>query len=211
MASSSWVVFLLLASFAAGASAANFAVLNNCSFTVWPVAYAGGAAARGVQLDAGQTWTFEVPGNLTSYGRIWGRTGCNFEVSDNGNCETGSCGFPSTLTVCYDGGAPDKTVAEFRRNRFGDYTDFDCNVAVEGRYNLPMEFSCYDNDYDRRRPSFRLRCTDPNCYGDDNHRSSPRVPCKTDGDYGVTFCPGPVDDEPLVDRVTAATHASYSA
>ncbi|KAL6599914.1 hypothetical protein ACP70R_045565 [Stipagrostis hirtigluma subsp. patula] len=192
MASSSSVVFLLLASFAGGASAANFTVLNNCSMTVWPVAYAGGGAARGVQLDPGQTWTFEVPGNLTSYGRIWARTGCNFEVSTNGRCETGSCNDPSTLTVCYDGGAFNKTVAEFRRYRFGDYTDFDWNVAVEGRYNLPMEFSCFDDDYDylRRRPSFRLRCTDPKCYGDG---SSPRVPCKTDGYYTVNFCPGPLD------------------
>ncbi|KAL6623646.1 hypothetical protein ACP70R_033525 [Stipagrostis hirtigluma subsp. patula] len=192
MASSSSVVFLLLASFAAGASAANFTVLNSCSFTVWPVAYAGGGAARGVQLDPGQTWTFEVPGNLTSYGRVWARTGCNFEVSSNGDCKTGACHPSSSLMVCYyDGPLNDKshkTVAEFRRNRFGDYTDFDCNVSVEGSYNLPMEFSCFDDDY-RRSPSVLLRCTDPKCYGGG---SSPREPCKTDGDYRVTFCPGPL-------------------
>jgi hypothetical protein len=54
-------LFLVLAAFAAGASAATFSITNNCGYTVWP---AGIPVGGGTQLDPSQTWTVDVPARI---------------------------------------------------------------------------------------------------------------------------------------------------
>ncbi|CAD6269416.1 unnamed protein product [Miscanthus lutarioriparius] len=77
----SLVLFLLLAAFTAGASAATFTITNNCGYTVWP---AGIPVGGGTQLDQGHTWIVDVPTGTS--GRFWGRTGCSFNVG-SGHCD----------------------------------------------------------------------------------------------------------------------------
>src|SRR4051812_101462 len=91
------------------AEAARFDIVNQCSYTVWPAAIPSGG---GRQLDSGQTWSLDIPAG-TSSGRIWGRTGCNFDSSGSGTCETGDCRGALSCTLS---GQPPTTLAEFTLN-----------------------------------------------------------------------------------------------
>lgn len=121
------VVVLLLA---AAADAATFTVTNNCPYTVWAAAVPGG----GQQLDNGQTWSIDVPAGTTG-GRVWARTGCSFDGSGNGQCQTGDCG--GVLQCAQYGQAPN-TLAEFGLNKFDGLDFFDISL-VDG-FNVPMDF-----------------------------------------------------------------------
>ncbi|KAI4326987.1 hypothetical protein L6164_019496 [Bauhinia variegata] len=80
-----WSLLLLSLSMISS-DAANFEIVNNCPYNVWAAASPGG----GRRLDRGQTWNLWVaPGTVMA--RIWGRTGCNFDASGNGRCQTGDC------------------------------------------------------------------------------------------------------------------------
>lgn len=112
--------------------AANFNIINNCPYTVWAAALPGG----GVRLDQGQTWTINyLPAGGTT-GRIWARTGCRFDETGRGNCETGGCG---GVLECEDSGQPPNTLAEFSQNQQNNTDFFDISL-VDG-FNVPMEFS----------------------------------------------------------------------
>ncbi|GLJ41585.1 hypothetical protein SUGI_0860510 [Cryptomeria japonica] len=52
--------------------------------------WAAGLPGGGQQLDQGQTWTVDVPAG-TKAARFWGRTGCSFDASGRGTCQTGDC------------------------------------------------------------------------------------------------------------------------
>ncbi|WJX53900.1 hypothetical protein P8452_39844 [Trifolium repens] len=67
--------------------AATFDIKNNCRDTVWAAAVPGG----GRQLNSGETWTINVAAG-TKAARIWARTGCSFDGSGHGHCQTGDCG-----------------------------------------------------------------------------------------------------------------------
>lgn len=108
----------------------NFEIVNNCPYTVWAAASPGG----GHRLDQGQTWNLLV--SRTTKGRIWGRTGCNFDASDRGDCQTGNC--PGGLN-CTGWGVPPNTLAEFALNQFTN-TDFYDISLVDG-FNIPMDIS----------------------------------------------------------------------
>ncbi|CAL9042890.1 unnamed protein product [Musa banksii] len=133
MASSTILSFLLFALLLALSRAVTFEIVNGCPFTVWPAAVPGG----GRQLDQGQTWSLDVnPG--TTGGRIWARTGCSFDGSGSGSCQTGDCG---GLLKCEAYGSPPNTLAEFTLNQFSNLDFFDVSL-VDG-FNVPMEFgSC---------------------------------------------------------------------
>ncbi|CAD6206057.1 unnamed protein product [Miscanthus lutarioriparius] len=104
------VLPLVLVLLAAAADAATFTVTNNCPYTVWAAAVPGG----GQQLDNGQTWSIDVPAGTTG-GRVWARTGCSFDGSGNGRCQTGDCG---GVLQCTQYGQPPNTLAEYGLNQF---------------------------------------------------------------------------------------------
>ncbi|PWA79285.1 Apple-like protein [Artemisia annua] len=70
-----------------------------------------GESTTGFELTKGNSISFEAPSEWTS-GRIWGRTGCNFDVSGNSSCTSGDCG---TGEVECKGNLykPPATIAEF--------------------------------------------------------------------------------------------------
>ncbi|PHT57969.1 Osmotin-like protein OSML13 [Capsicum baccatum] len=127
-------IFILFALFyfTYNANAATIVVRNNCPYTVWA---AGVPAGGGKRLDRGQTWTINPPAG-TKQARIWGRTGCNFDASGKGKCQTGDC---NGLLECKAFGVPPNTLAEYALNQFSNKDFFDISL-VDG-FNVPMEFS----------------------------------------------------------------------
>ncbi|RWW58670.1 hypothetical protein BHE74_00034444 [Ensete ventricosum] len=87
------------------------------------------------QLDPGQSWTNEVsPGTASC--RVWARTGCSFDGSGHGSCETGDCG---GLLECQAYGSPPNTLAEFSLNQDNN-NDF-IDISLVDGFNVPMDFS----------------------------------------------------------------------
>ncbi|KAK1307949.1 Thaumatin-like protein [Acorus calamus] len=112
-------------------NAATFTIVNQCPYTLWAAAVPGG----GKQLNPGQSWTINVaPG--TAQARIWARTGCSFDGSGRGRCQTGDCG---GVLSCAGYGAPPNTLAEYALNQFNNLDFFDISL-VDG-FNVPMDFS----------------------------------------------------------------------
>ncbi|KAH7863910.1 hypothetical protein Vadar_023355 [Vaccinium darrowii] len=111
--------------------AATIDITNNCANTVWAAAVPGG----GRQLDRGQTWTINPPAG-TAGARVWARTGCNFDGSGRGGCQTGDCG---GVLQCTAFGQPPNTLAEYALNQFNNLDFFDISL-VDG-FNVPMDFS----------------------------------------------------------------------
>lgn len=120
-------------------NAATFDIVNQCSYTVWAAAVPGG----GQQLNSGQTWTINVsPG--TTRARIWARTGCSFDGSGHGHCNTGDCG---GLLACQAYGTPPNTLAEYSLKQYMNQDFYDISL-VDG-FNVPMDFkatsgNCHD-------------------------------------------------------------------
>ncbi|GLJ16511.1 hypothetical protein SUGI_0282040 [Cryptomeria japonica] len=88
--------------------AATFDITNQCPYTVWAAASPGG----GRQLAKGQTWTIQVPAGTTG-GRVWARTGCSFDRSGRGTCQTGDC---NGMLSCQGYGQVPATLAEYALN-----------------------------------------------------------------------------------------------
>lgn len=124
-------IFSLASLFFRYTSAAQFVITNKCPFKVWAAAVPGG----GMQLNTGQTWTINPPAG-TQGARVWARTGCNFDGSGNGHCETGDC---NGVLQCQAYGAPPNTLAEYGLNQFNNLDFFDISL-VDG-FNVPMDFS----------------------------------------------------------------------
>ncbi|GAU19498.1 hypothetical protein TSUD_77430 [Trifolium subterraneum] len=118
------------------AQAARFDIVNQCSYTVWPAATPSGG---GRQLNSGQTWSIDIPAG-TSSGRVWGRTGCSFDGSGRGSCQTGDCGGALSCTLS---GQPPLTLSEFTLNG-GNNLDY-INLSVIDGFNVPMQFSSTSN------------------------------------------------------------------
>ena len=96
-----------------------------------------------MQLGPGQSWWHYVnPG--TAAARIWPRTGCSFDGSGRGRCQTGDCG---GLLRCQGYGAPPNTLAEFALNQWNNLDFFDISL-VDG-FNVPMAFSPTSNGCSR--------------------------------------------------------------
>nr|P50697.1 RecName: Full=Thaumatin-like pathogenesis-related protein 3; Flags: Precursor [Avena sativa]AAB09226.1 thaumatin-like pathogenesis-related protein [Avena sativa] len=169
MATSSAVLFLLLAVFAAGASAATFRITNNCGFTVWP---AGIPVGGGFQLNSKQSSNINVPAG-TSAGRIWGRTGCSFN-NGRGSCATGDCAGALSCTLS---GQP-ATLAEYTIGGSQDFYD----ISVIDGYNLAMDFSC--------STGVALKCRDSGCPDAYHHPNDVAThACNGNSNYQITFCP----------------------
>ncbi|XP_013590803.1 PREDICTED: pathogenesis-related protein 5-like, partial [Brassica oleracea var. oleracea] len=110
-------------------SARVFTIVNSCNQVVWPAITPGESFnGGGFELKPGQSMVFNAPVGWS--GRIWGRTGCNFDKTGTGTCETGSCG--STLK-CSASGKPPASLAEFTLAT-PDFYD----VSLVDGFNLPM-------------------------------------------------------------------------
>ncbi|KAK4490104.1 hypothetical protein RD792_000761 [Penstemon davidsonii] len=82
----------------------------------------------GFALRPGQTIVFTAP--VSWSGRIWARTGCNFDQTGNGSCQTGSCG---TSLKCGASGKPPASLAEFTLANLDFY-----DVSLVDGFNLPI-------------------------------------------------------------------------
>nr|XP_027123524.1 thaumatin-like protein [Coffea arabica] len=125
-------------------NAANFNIINQCTYTVWAAASPGG----GRRLDQGQTWSLDVAPGPTN-ARIWGRTNCNFDANGQGQCQTGDC---NGRLECQGYGKPPNTLAEFALNQPNNLDYFDISLLYG--FNIPLEFSSVTPCYD-------IRCSAP--------------------------------------------------
>lgn len=113
-----------------------FTITNNCPFTIWPGTLAGSGTPQlvttGFQLDSGQS--ARIPSTPGWSGRIWARTGCIFDGSGAGTCQTADCG--GRLECDGNGATPPASLFEITLGK-GDDKDFYDISLVDG-YNLPL-------------------------------------------------------------------------
>ncbi|KAM1013907.1 hypothetical protein TB2_043804 [Malus domestica] len=122
-------VFMVLSGPKLSESARIFTIINNCKETVWPAVTPGdNFNGGGFVLKPGQSIVFTAP--VSWSGRIWGRTGCNFDKNGNGSCQTGSCG---SALQCGASGKPPATLAEFTLTALDFY-----DVSLVDGFNLPL-------------------------------------------------------------------------
>jgi hypothetical protein len=109
--------------------------VNDVAQTVWVGAGQQTAqpalATTGWVLKPGQSLTISVPDHWN--GRFWGRTGCSFDASGTGHCQTGDCG---GRFQCPGYGSIPATLAEFNLNAWSGLDFYDVSM-VDGS-NLPM-------------------------------------------------------------------------
>lgn len=113
-----------------------FTITNNCPYTIWPGTLAGAGtpqlASTGFRLDSG--YSMRVPSVPGWSGRIWARTGCTFDESGNGTCQTGDCG--GRLECNGMGASPPASLFEVTLGT-GDAKDY-YDVSLVDGYNLPL-------------------------------------------------------------------------
>ncbi|KAG6489491.1 hypothetical protein ZIOFF_050762 [Zingiber officinale] len=106
-----------------------FTIVNYCKTTIWPGITPGEYFnGGGFALKPGESVVFNAPAGWS--GRIWGRTGCNFDQDGHGTCQTGACG--SNLKCTASGETP-ASLAEFTLASL-DFFD----VSLVDGFNLPM-------------------------------------------------------------------------
>ncbi|XP_057973781.1 pathogenesis-related thaumatin-like protein 3.5 [Malania oleifera] len=130
LAPSFFLVFLMITSGTKMSESARvFTIINDCKVTIWPAATPGESFnGGGFALKPAQSVVFTAPVGWS--GRIWGRTGCNFDKSGTGPCQTASCG--DTLKCGASGKTP-ATLAEFTLSTLDFY-----DVSLVDGFNLPM-------------------------------------------------------------------------
>ncbi|OMO63475.1 hypothetical protein COLO4_32425 [Corchorus olitorius] len=107
---------------------------NHCNFTVWPAYQTINTIPLGdggFALSPNSSTQFHVPPGWT--GRLWGRTGCTFDKSGSGKCNTGDCG---GVLACKGGGEPPVTLVEFTIDGSNNTDYYDVSL-VDG-YNVPL-------------------------------------------------------------------------
>jgi Thaumatin family/Ricin-type beta-trefoil lectin domain len=115
------------------AIAADFTVVNKCSYTVYPGIYPATYANGGWQMSPGTQVSFTL--NSGWIGRIWGRTGCN--SANPAVCSTGQCGGEG-LQCAGTTGVAGTSLAEFNLNANG--TDWYDVSYVDG-FDNPIGIS----------------------------------------------------------------------
>lgn len=119
----------------APAGSRTFTFVNNVNQTIWLAGWQQTPTpvltTSGWVLPAGGTLTVVVPDKWN--GRFWGRTGCSFDGTGHGHCETGDCG---GVFQCKGYGAIPATLAEYNLNAWQGMDFYDVSM-VDGS-NLPM-------------------------------------------------------------------------
>ncbi|KDP38887.1 hypothetical protein JCGZ_05044 [Jatropha curcas] len=171
MASSFSLYLLLLCFFIAIVSGQNtststktFTLYNNCKETIWPGIITKGYNSHGAGfvLKSGQTAFYSAPTGWS--GRIWARTGCDFDKNGNGSCQTGSCG---TSLNCSSPSSPPNSIAEFT---LGDVDFYDVSL-VDG-FNVPIVISPLKG---------KGNCSIAGCDGDVRQNCPSDLAVKSDG------------------------------
>lgn len=112
-----------------------FTFVNAVGQTIWLASGEQTAqpalTTTGWVLRPGQTLSVRVPDHWN--GRFWGRTGCVFNASGRGHCETGDC---DGRFQCPGYGVIPASLAEFNLNSWGGMDFYDVSL-VDGS-NLPM-------------------------------------------------------------------------
>ncbi|PWA63461.1 thaumatin [Artemisia annua] len=117
-------------------SAAMFTITNNCPFTIWPATLSGAGTTplptSGFQLNSGQS--AQIPTTPKWSGRVWARTGCTFDASGVGKCQTADCG--GKMECGGMGATPPASLFEIT---IGGYDNLDYyDVSFVDGYNLPI-------------------------------------------------------------------------
>lgn len=110
--------------------AAEFTVVNNCSYTVYPGIFPATFSNGGWQMNPGTQVSFTLDSGFI--GRIWGRTGCN--SASPAVCATGQCGGIG-LQCAGTTGVAGTSLAEFNLNANG--TDWYDVSYVDG-FDTPI-------------------------------------------------------------------------
>ncbi|XP_010929479.2 pathogenesis-related thaumatin-like protein 3.5 [Elaeis guineensis] len=152
-----------------------FTIYNNCPHTIWPGTLAGAGTPQlsttGFQLEPGRSVRMAAPPGWS--GRMWARTGCEFDAQGAGTCQTGDCG--GRMECGGAGALPPATLFEITLGKGKDPDYYDVSL-VDG-YNLPVAAA-------PRVP--RGRCNATGCAADLN-RACPKE-LQVDGDGGVVAC-----------------------
>lgn len=128
-------VLFLLAPLLSGCGATVFTLVNKCRETVWPGILPNiPNQEAGFVLQSGKSQTLKTS---AWSGRFWGRSGCNFDSSGAGSCETGDCG--KVLNCNGAGGEPPVSLAEFTLDGSSNHDFYDVSL-VDG-YNLPLDIT----------------------------------------------------------------------
>ncbi|KAK3232261.1 hypothetical protein Dsin_004142 [Dipteronia sinensis] len=130
----SWLLFICF--FFSTSHSSTFTITNNCPYTIWPGTLAGSGTPQlpttGFELLSGASVRIaSVPGWS---GRIWARTGCKFDQSGIGSCQTGDCG--GRLQCDGNGATPPASLFEITLGA-GNEKDF-YDVSIVDGYNLPI-------------------------------------------------------------------------
>ncbi|XP_015893676.2 pathogenesis-related thaumatin-like protein 3.5 [Ziziphus jujuba] len=144
--------------------AKSFTIANYCKETIWPgITHNENFSGGGFALKPGQSAVYTAPPGWN--GRIWGRTGCNFDKNGNGKCQTGGCG--DTIN-CTGPGSPPATIADFT---LGD-TDF-YDVSLVDGFNLPIVVKPLNGG--------KGNCSTAGCDGDLRQSCPSELQAKSDG------------------------------
>ncbi|KAI9157237.1 hypothetical protein LWI28_018939 [Acer negundo] len=127
---------LFICFFFSTSHSSTFTITNNCPYTIWPGTLAGSGTPQlpttGFELLSGASVRIaSVPGWS---GRIWARTGCKFDQSGTGPCQTGDCG--GRLQCDGNGATPPASLFEITIGA-GNEKDF-YDVSIVDGYNLPI-------------------------------------------------------------------------
>ncbi|KAB2008393.1 hypothetical protein ERO13_D10G087800v2 [Gossypium hirsutum] len=152
-------VLLLLFSGHSLAHTVTFYVHNKCPFPIWPATAPNTGhpviANGGFYLPPGQMQQFEAP--WTWNGRIWARTGCNFNSNWQPACETGDC--DGRLQCNGLIGIPPATLVQVALQGDKGKPNF-YDVSLVDGYNLPVSVTT--------RP-FSPKCTIGSCSKNPNN------------------------------------------
>ncbi|CAL9090629.1 unnamed protein product [Musa acuminata var. zebrina] len=106
-----------------------FTIINYCKTTIWPgITLENSFNGGGFPLKPGESVVFTAP--VGWEGRIWGRTGCDFDRNGNGSCQTGTCG---SVLKCSASGQTPATLVEFTLGPLDFY-----DVSLVDGFNLPL-------------------------------------------------------------------------
>ncbi len=148
--------------------------VNQCSETIWVGALNAAPEYElpdngGWELPPGNDHTLVLPEHWG--GRFWGRTGCQFDGSGMGHCDSGDCG--NRMACSGAGGQTPATLAEFTFSGHAGLDFYDISL-VDG-YNLPLTIRPVAGTYEPRGEGDPYDCGSPGCSSDLNQTCPPEL------------------------------------